>query len=93
MPLPISTLRYDDLLVRESVFAAQTTLMMFKMKMLHEQEMDALRAARPARLKITHNQSQDETHESEETDFYQVFVYSLAFSSASTETSPNNFLD
>ena len=71
VPHPKTATQYSDILVREAVFAAQTTFMMYKLKLLHEQEMDALKVARPARSKpqLTTEGSQDG-----ESDIYQVLV-------------------
>lgn len=45
--------QYSETLTREAIFAAQITFMMCKMKLLHEQELDRLRASRPARQQNT----------------------------------------
>lgn len=40
---------YSETLSREAVFSAQTTFLMYKIKLQHEQEIDALKLARPVR--------------------------------------------
>ena len=68
---PSNATQYSDTLAREAVFAAQTTFMMYKLKLLHEQEMDALKVARPARSKA---QLLAEGSLDGESDIYQVLV-------------------
>ncbi|KAK7502092.1 hypothetical protein BaRGS_00006844, partial [Batillaria attramentaria] len=71
IPHPQSLTSFNEALVREAVFAAQTTFMMYKLKLLHEQEMDALKAARPARARP---QLSTEGSQEGETDLYSLIV-------------------
>nr|KAG5710143.1 hypothetical protein BaRGS_006662 [Batillaria attramentaria] len=71
IPHPQSLTSFNQALVREAVFAAQTTFMMYKLKLLHEQEMDALKAARPARARP---QLSTEGSQEGETDLYSLIV-------------------
>ena len=57
---PLDASPYSDNLMREAVFAAQTTFMMFKLKLLHEQEMDVVKATRPVRSKPHHSSESDQ---------------------------------
>ncbi|KAL8603572.1 hypothetical protein ACOMHN_022524 [Nucella lapillus] len=66
---------YCDTLSREAVFAAQTTFMMYKLKLLHQQEMDALKAARPARSRALKSAEKDgEETDGEEEDNDQILA-------------------
>ncbi|KAL8592381.1 hypothetical protein ACOMHN_044317 [Nucella lapillus] len=49
IPFPKTASPYNQTLMREAAFAAQTTFMTYKLKLLHEQELEAVKIARPAR--------------------------------------------
>ncbi|XP_076462124.1 uncharacterized protein LOC143294629 [Babylonia areolata] len=49
IPHPKMASPYTETLTREAVFAAQTTFMICKLKLLHEQEMEVLKMAHPTR--------------------------------------------
>ncbi|XP_076459730.1 uncharacterized protein LOC143292921 isoform X2 [Babylonia areolata] len=73
IPHPKNASTYCSTLSREAVFAAQTTFMMYKLKLLHQQEMDALKAARPARTRPA-GSSEKDGREGEEGDIYQMLA-------------------